>query len=42
VPSVAQDADVGLDLGLRETVASSDGDKLEAGEIRARRRLGDA
>jgi putative transposase len=33
VPSVAQDAEVGLDLGLRHTVATSDGDKLEAGRF---------
>jgi putative transposase len=33
MPSVAQDAEVGLDLGLIDTVATSDGDKLEAGRF---------
>jgi putative transposase len=33
VPSVARNDEVGLDLGLRDTVATSDGDKLEAGRF---------
>jgi putative transposase len=33
VPSVASHEAVGLDLGLKDTVATSDGDKLEAGRF---------
>jgi IS605 OrfB family transposase len=33
MPSVAPCEEVGLDLGLRHTVATSDGDKLEAGQF---------
>ncbi len=32
-PRVARHEDVGLDLGLKETVATSDGEKLEAGRF---------
>jgi putative transposase len=32
-PSVAKNEEVGLDLGLRDTVATSDGEKLEAGRF---------
>jgi putative transposase len=32
-PSVAKNDEVGLDLGLKDTVATSDGDKLEAGRF---------
>jgi putative transposase len=32
-PSVAKNEEVGLDLGLKDTVATSDGDKLEAGRF---------
>jgi putative transposase len=32
-PSVARDEEVGLDLGLKDTVATSDGEKLEAGRF---------
>jgi IS605 OrfB family transposase len=32
-PSVAPNDEVGLDLGLKDTVATSDGDKLEAGRF---------
>jgi putative transposase len=33
VQTIAEREDVGLDLGLRETVATSDGEKLEAGHF---------
>src|SRR5258708_1011895 len=32
-PSVAKNDEVGLDLGLKDTVATSDGEKLEAGRF---------
>jgi transposase len=32
-PRVAEHEDVGIDLGLKDTVATSDGQKLEAGHF---------